>query len=411
MRASSDQIQSKNQPYCRQHTDELHLQMILNKAHGGINHAAKRGFFNIDMQIQYALDHLEMSVDVTDTLRGIQSVAREALVNCRRLNLELALQGGTYTPEVSQFPLSKLFCNLGLQPRIHIETHMSRCTWFEGDEALLTSMISNAVSNAMSHGATNGEVQVTFSQEEAFLRVVICNEAGPHHSEMLLLQEKNGLNFLLRGGSDISSCGREGSTFRGMGEMTLMARVAGADLDITFLLDKVELTIDYPLVVINPVAVVKETFNPIQPNKVFVIADDDRIVRLVSEKLLTLAHAHEDSVILGATFSEAQGIVDTVKRLADKHGSENVVCLLDQNMDYTASDQSVRGTDICRELVDIHKFTGVLAIRSASDERAQQYYDAGAALVVGKTDLWPSARILHELNECLPKHSTTGHTA
>jgi hypothetical protein len=196
-----------------------------------------------------------------------------------------------------------------------------------------------------------------------------------------------------------------------MGEMTLMARVAGADLDITFLLDKVELTIDYPLVVINPVAVVKETFNPIQPNKVFVIADDDRIVRLVSEKLLTLAHAHEDSVILGATFSEAQGIVDTVKRLADKHGSENVVCLLDQNMDYTASDQSVRGTDICRELVDIHKFTGVLAIRSASDERAQQYYDAGAALVVGKTDLWPSARILHELNECLPKHSTTGHTA
>ena len=155
----------------------------------------------------------------------------------------------------------------------------------------------------------------------------------------------------------------------------------------------------------------KEKFKPIQPNKVLVIADDDRIVRLVSEKLLTLAHAHEDSVILGATFSEAQRIVDTVKRLTDKHGSENVVCLFDQNMDYDAPDQSVYGTDICRELVDIHKFTGVLAIRSASDEQAQQYYDAGAVLVVGKNGLWPPARILHELNERFPKHSTEGHTA
>lgn len=251
MHTSDTQVQSQRQSCCCQHKDELHLQMILNKAHSGINHAVKRGFFNIDMQIQYALDHLDGSVDVVDTLRGIQSTAREALTDCRRLNVEMGLQGGTYTPEISQFPLSKLFCNLELQPRIYIETHMSRCTWFEGDEALLGSMISNAILNAMSNGAPDSEVRVTFSQEEEFLRIMIRNEAGPHHPEMLQLQEENGPNFLLRSGSDISPCGREGSTFRGMGEMTLMARVAGADLGITFFLDRVELTIDYPLVVIN----------------------------------------------------------------------------------------------------------------------------------------------------------------
>ena len=114
----------------------------------------------------------------------------------------------------------------------------------------------------------------------------------------------------------------------------------------------------------------------LQPGTLLICADDDKIARICYRPLIKLSKA-EDSMVLGESYEEAAGLVDTVLAEAAKRGDGNVVCILDQNMEYPAG--LVLGTEVTSSLREAG-FKGVIAIRSANDEPAsQKMYDAAGA--------------------------------
>jgi hypothetical protein len=117
------------------------------------------------------------------------------------------------------------------------------------------------------------------------------------------------------------------------------------------------------------------------------------MVRLFSKKDLKSVNASPDSIILGATFAEAKSSPARLLELANSHGHERVIGILDQNMD-TYADGCVYGSDLCKEL-RAGGFRGVLCIRTANNPQYHDaLYEAGASLVVGKSsNEWPFSKI------------------
>ena len=130
----------------------------------------------------------------------------------------------------------------------------------------------------------------------------------------------------------------------------------------------------------------------------FVVADDDKIVRLgaeiarctpsarrlptqarlLAQKQIAKLKPHERSVVLGANREETATVPERVCALGADLGVENVVCILDQNMNYLEGD--VFGTDLCRRLRGEFAWRGALLIQSANCETSdvRDYLHAGA---------------------------------
>jgi len=118
---------------------------------------------------------------------------------------------------------------------------------------------------------------------------------------------------------------------------------------------------------------------------IFIVADDDEIPRMGSEALIELAKGHALlSTVLGESRYEVDGLPKFVAKLAESQGHKNIVCLIDQNLDYGAA--SIKGTDLCRALREVHRFGGLIFIQSADDDVAHEnlYIAAGADACLGK---------------------------
>ena len=115
-----------------------------------------------------------------------------------------------------------------------------------------------------------------------------------------------------------------------------------------------------------------------------IFADDDKITRL-SYKSLSKMIGAAHHMILGATFEEANGLVETVLEAEREHGGRNVICIFDQNMD-TYAEGHVLGTDIVSKL-RIRKFSGLIFIRSANDDIISKlsYMKSGADATLSKS--------------------------
>jgi len=120
----------------------------------------------------------------------------------------------------------------------------------------------------------------------------------------------------------------------------------------------------------------------LRPGTLLICADDDLIARKGYKPLIKLSKA-EASLVLGESYEEASGLVKTVLAEAAKRGDGNVVCIVDQNMEYAAG--SILGTEVTAALREAG-FKGFIAIRSANDEPASRkmYQEAGASGCIGK---------------------------
>ena len=108
------------------------------------------------------------------------------------------------------------------------------------------------------------------------------------------------------------------------------------------------------------------------------VADDDKIARLLAQKQIAKLRPHARSVVLGASREETATVPERVCALGADLGVENVVCILDQNMNYLEGD--VFGTDLCRRLRGEFAWRGALLIQSANCETSdvRDYLHAGA---------------------------------
>ena len=127
---------------------------------------------------------------------------------------------------------------------------------------------------------------------------------------------------------------------------------------------------------------------------IFVIADDDPLIRDFSKRQLTSAHSHPDSLILGATFEEAKTAPARVMQLATEHGHHQVIALFDQNLDQYAEGK-VFGSEMAQQLRE-QGFRGLICIRTSNNaEQNQDLLKMGVDLVVSKSlTKWPFRKVL-----------------
>jgi len=131
----------------------------------------------------------------------------------------------------------------------------------------------------------------------------------------------------------------------------------------------------------------------LQAGIVFVVADDDKMVRMMSKQQLKSANCHPDSLILGVTLAEAKTVPAKLMQLATKHGHRRVIALFDQNLDSYA-EGSVFGSEMCQQLRE-QGFQGIICIRTSNNpDQTEALCEMGADLVVSKSSTdWPWCRV------------------
>jgi CheY-like chemotaxis protein len=222
------------------------------------------------------------------------------------------------------------------------------------------------------------------------LLATIENEAGKNHATALKMQNDHGTDAITSQQSevDFSGMGSSSSTFLGMGEMQEAAALLGASLSLVFYPES-GLTAAHTLFSLTtglrPTVAPKQDNTDVPPLRegiILVCVDDDQAQRIGYKGLVKKLKVTQ-SLILGGTHQEAFGVVELILSLAEAHGDENVVCILDQNMDYTEG--NIKGTEIVAELRQ-SGFKGVVFIRSANDDdvSGNMYRAAGANAYLSK---------------------------
>lgn len=134
-----------------------------------------------------------------------------------------------------------------------------------------------------------------------------------------------------------------------------------------------------------PLANADALHKTLAPGCLLICADDDKGPRLSYKGLAKMLGA-TDHMILGSTYEEADGLVETVLKAAQDKGDCNMVCIFDQNMD-NYPEGRVLGTDTIKKL-RTSGFNGLLFIRSANDDTASRlmYKNAGADSTLSKSN-------------------------
>jgi len=260
-------------------------------------------------------------------------------------------------------------------------------------ELILASMC-NVVQNAVDHGACDGLVHLhaAFDSLQGVLVIIVINQAGPSHQSMIQLQEERGPNFLFFANvytdAKIRENGSTMSSFLGVDEIQRYVLAAGGSACINFHAESVETVLNFPAEPQQTLA------NPETPNVlskpssdvVYVLVDDDSVQRGILNALLKRSGGHPDSVVLGANYKEVANVPALVSALAESHGEEKIVVILDQNMDTWQGEKGIYGSDIIKQLGGV-KFKGVMCLRTGQDdaESIEVYKSHGAKYIFMKS--------------------------
>ena len=244
---------------------------------------------------------------------------------------------------------------------------------------------------------------ISASLYEDVLRVSVHNRPGANH-EMLLAAVSgsssssgsdaagattNDLLSVRRQVLEGMGCGSDQSTFQGLHEMRTFAEAfrPPAETHLWVRPDGVLFELHLHVSVAPPVDDETETQVPhsLPEGLAFVCCDDDEIPRIVAGSLIAQAAADEtESLILGDTYDEVTGLVESVLAVAARLGDERVVCVLDENID-GYQEGSFTGTQLIGKLRG-RGFRGLMIVQSANDDPADEknYLAAGADGSFGK---------------------------
>lgn len=244
-------------------------------------------------------------------------------------------------------------------------------------------ILDNATSNAITHGKQDGQITMDVENVDGeFLLISLRNEPGPRHQAARDMQQEHGNNAILndRDGLDMASIAAASSTLCGGNEMTSAAKAGEQEISLVFDPDAVVFTLRMKLVHGTAAETLSNNAVTLKPSAVMICADDDKASRMSYKPLARKLGVGQDRLtVLGETYEEAQGLKETVLEAAQEHGSDNLVCIFDQNMDNYRCKRKVLGTDVAREL-RVAGYKGVVLIRSANDDFASvlSYRQAGA---------------------------------
>ena len=266
------------------------------------------------------------------------------------------------------------------------------------NRVLLEAVLFNALQNARAHGDGNARVRVGAVVAAGQLVIEAENGAGANHARLLALGTRDLFEADRSQDLSVAGVGTQESTFMGLRDMQLAAGAHDppATLSLTILPASVCFCLRLAVAVSpspspSPRAPSTHSFfadprpkasRPRPPELpeglCFVVADDDKIARLLAQKQIAKLRPHERSVVLGASREETATVPERVCALGAELGVENVVAILDQNLNYIDGD--VYGTDLVRRLRGEFAWRGAILIQSANCETSdvREYLHAGA---------------------------------
>ena len=429
----------------RAHSQELahnrQLADVERKAFRVINHASKRVMCNTAQCCELAAKALQPhadEVEVAKVLRLLESTRAQSVHGfqmCRSMLLQAAIVRGEHqAADRDEFTMRSLIEDLGLssEPRVDSKGSMRFSGILRSDKQLLTSIVFNATQNALQHGEADGKVVVDAFVAAAedghdMLRVTVSNRPGDGHDELRTALSASDTNDLLltslselrRAGLRRMGLGDTRSTYLGLDEMRAFANAfrPSADVHLWVNPDSVIFELRVRVTVVSSSSTTNRakvapavapafaaespsTATSLPAGLAFVYCDDDEIPRLVAPLLISTANASVDeSLVLGETYLEVEGLVERVLEMGRRLGSKNVVCVLDQHLD-AYDEGSFLGTDLVKEMRS-KGFEGLIIIHSANDgvEDEREYAAAGADGCVGKAVKGGTTAILSTISQ------------
>jgi CheY-like chemotaxis protein len=328
---------------------------------------------------------------IRELVQSLESMMRDnksGHEKCKDALILKQISAGDYQPVLEALHV-RSFCDTKWSSIAHLSIDVDPAVpkWLLASAALLNIILENAIHNAIEHGERSGQITMSLSVlDSESLLIAIKNGAGRNHAAALRMQSDHGDDALMsnREGLDLGGIGSAQSTFLGMGEMREAAAVMGASLSLVFY-PQSGMTPPHTLFSLKiglkptsaPVIPADEgEVPPLREGTVMLCIDDDHAPRIGYKGLIKKLKVKE-SAILGRTHAEAFCFVETVLTAAEAHGDLNVVCILDQNMEY--KEGVIRGTEVVAALRR-EGFKGVVLIRSANDDNASGlvYRAAGA---------------------------------
>jgi hypothetical protein len=341
---------------------------------------------------EQTIKQLEGTIDTIfqDNMDGVEK--------CKDFIVLKQVAAGEYVPILEPIDL-RHFMPDRWGKRVNLKIHVDEAVpeWTMLSLQLLKIILSNATHNATEHGKKGGPITLSVEVGTGSrLMFRLKNEAGTKHDAALHLQGVHGENMLMRDdGSpaiDKSSIRSDMSTFLGVKEMKDAGKAMSALTSLVFYDETEEVaahvlfSLELDLVLgTKPIPRSDAETSTLREDIILICADDDAVPRLQFKGLAKKLKAQKNLMVFGEKFAEVSGLAETVLRVAEEHGDENVICIFDQNMDKYAEGE-VLGTDVMGALRTAG-FCGLMFIRSANDdpESARFYRQAGATGVLSKT--------------------------
>ena len=423
-----------------QHRAEAQSAALRAEAHRVINHTSKRVMLNAVQACEVVGRRLSQQGfadgaaaemggrDVYSLLSQTQAETVAGFHMCRSVLLRARLVSGEYLVQSEEFSVGQLFASLGLNSNPRFVCAADGHVTVRADKLLLETILFNAAQNALHHGAAGGRVHanaqviaaVPASDHPPTLRISLRNEAGSNHAALLALSETTP-NLLHAStdelvGANTMTAASLGSTFLGLRDINQVATTAfSPPAQASLTADATSVTFELAV----EVAIVQETPPPPPPaasgagagsavskmagsrgvasaagsppssrlpkGLTWVCCDDDELPRFFLEALVKKAEGASDSLVVGGKYGELEALPATIARLASEHGDEGVVVVLDENLELYGHPR-IKGSEMCKQLRDVHNFGGVVVIYSANDEdeSKEMAVAAGADGLIGK---------------------------
>jgi len=310
------------------------------QAQKALNHGAKRSLSNT---FYLANEALETPSKMQEYLLQICADSKSGLVAVNAIEIQRQIAFKTYKLCAKPFEVVSELCHelLGLD----CNTVLLKCRGrvpkrLASDVRLIGHVMSNAIDNAKMHGLANGKICLYLDYNGTHFMLTLVNQPGENHQAALDRQAALGKGFMFSDlPQEVNLPGRTHSTFLGVGEMKEAAGLLCAEINCIFMADEVQFTFNVPAQQL--------TENELQyweaqdkgravaallplDDVVLVQADDDVAPRLQAKGILKAVNAHADSLILGATFAEANTLVQTVLNLMQVHSQQKIIVILDQ---------------------------------------------------------------------------------
>ena len=423
-----------------QHRAEAQSAALRAEAHRVINHTSKRVMLNAVQACEVVGRRLSQQGfadgaaaetggrDVYSLLSQTQAETVAGFHMCRSVLLRARLVSGEYLVQSEEFSVGQLFASLGLNSNPRFVCAADGHVTVRADKLLLETILFNAAQNALHHGAAGGRVHanaqviaaVPASDHPPTLRISLRNEAGSNHAALLALSETTP-NLLHASTDELVGrtlcppprsaqpssasatstkwpppplAARPGVAHRRRHLGHVRARRRGGDRPETppppppaasgaggagSAVSKMAGSRGAASAAGSPPS------SRLPKGLTWVCCDDDELPRFFLEALVKKAEGAADSLVGGGNYGELEALPATIARLASEHGDEGVVVVLDENLELYGHPR-IKGSEMCKQLRDVHNFGGVVVIYSANDEdeSKEMAVAAGADGLIGK---------------------------